>query len=123
MNNEDRSNTYNINGNFIKSISIEGDYLQVHGNYINNSQDLSPIITQIQDLLNQLEKQGYSTQKAQQKVAKDWINEVQNNPSAKGKLVKLGKYIRDAGSSAVVGDATLGVIKLIFASLGIPLVF
>lgn len=122
MSNGDRSINYNINGNFIKSISIEGDYLQVHGNNINinNSQDLSKIIAQIQDLLNQLEKQGYSPQEAQQKVAKDWI---QNNPNAKGKLVRLGKYISDAGASAVVGEATLGVIKLIFAVLGIPQLF
>jgi hypothetical protein len=120
MNNGDRSINYNINGNFIKSISIEGDYLQVHGNYIKNSQDSEQIIAQIKDLVNQLEKQGYSPQEAQQKVAQDWI---QNNPNAKGKLVKLGKYISDAGASAVVGETTLGAIKLIFAALGIPLLF
>lgn len=57
MSNENHNNTYNIylgdGGNFNKS--IEGNYLQVHGNYINNgnyiniSQDLS-LITSYQKL-------------------------------------------------------------------------
>ncbi|MEH2042808.1 hypothetical protein [Nostoc sp.] len=127
MSNANHNNTYNIylgaGGNFNKSISIEGDYLQVHGNYINISQDLPQAATQIQELLRQLANQGYNHQDAQQKVAKDWANEVKNNPKAKGKLVKLGQSIRDAAASAVIGEATLDVIKLVFASLGIPLPF
>ncbi|OCQ97143.1 hypothetical protein BCD64_16310 [Nostoc sp. MBR 210] len=125
MGNADNNNIYNIylgaGGNFNKS--IKGNYLQIHDNYINNNQDLSPIIAQIQDLLNQLEKQGYSSQDARQKVAQDWVNIVRNNPNAKGQLMKLGKYIGDAGTSAVIGEATLNVIRLIFNLLGIPLVF
>ncbi|MFN6568898.1 hypothetical protein [Dendronalium sp. ChiSLP03b] len=127
MSDGNHNNTYNIylgaGGNFNKSISIEGNYLQVHGNYINISQDLSEAATQIQELLWQLENRGYNRQDAQQKVAKDWANEVQNNPRAKGKLVKLGQSLRDAAASAVIGEATLNVIKLVFASLGIPLPF
>jgi hypothetical protein len=131
MSDGNHKNTYNIylgaGGNFNKS--IEGNYLQVHGNYINNgnyiniSHNLSEAATQIQDLLWQLENQGYNRQDAKQKVAKDWANEVKNNPRAKGKLVKLGQSIRDAAASAVIGEATLDVIKLVFASLGIPLPF
>ncbi|MEH1846781.1 MAG: hypothetical protein V7L25_17735 [Nostoc sp.] len=131
MSDGNHNNTYNIylgaGGNFNKS--LEGNYLQVHGNYINNgnyiniSQDLSEAATQIEELLEQLENQGYNYQDAQQKVAKDWTNEVQNNPKAKSKLVKLGQSIRDAAASAVIGEATLNVIKLVFASLGIPLSF
>ncbi|MEH1903665.1 MAG: hypothetical protein V7L04_20210 [Nostoc sp.] len=92
-------------------------------NYINISEDLSEAATQIEEFLEQLENQGYNHQAAQQKVAKDWANEVQNNPRVKGKLVKLGQSIRDAAASAVIGEATLNVIKLVFASLGIPLSF
>ncbi|MDF5737384.1 MULTISPECIES: hypothetical protein [unclassified Nostoc] len=131
MSDGNHNNTYNIylgaGGNFNKS--IEGNYLQVHGNYINNdnyiniSEDLSEAATQIEEFLEQLENQGYNHQAAQQKVAKDWANEVQNNPRVKGKLVKLGQSIRDAAASAVIGEATLNVIKLVFASLGIPLSF
>lgn len=127
MSDGNHKNIYNIylgaGGNFNKSVSIQGNYLQVHGNYINISQDLAEAATQIQELLQQLENQGYNHQDAQQKVAKDWVNEVQNNPRAKGKLVKLGQSIRDAAASAVIGEATLNVIKLVFASLGIPLPF
>lgn len=125
MGNADHNNIYNIylgaGGNFNKS--IKGNYLQIHGNYINSTQDLSQILAQIQDLLNQLEKQGYSPQDAQQKVAQDWVHEVQHNPNAKGQLIQLGKYMGDAGTSAVIGEATLSVIRLIFNLLGIPLLF
>lgn len=127
MSDGNHKNTYNIylgaGGNFNKSVSIQGNYLQVHGSYINISQDLAEAATQIQELLRQLENQGYNSQDAQHKVAKDWVNEVQNNPTAKGKLVKLGQSIRDAAASAVIGEATLNVIKLVFASLGISLPF
>ncbi|MBD2519777.1 hypothetical protein H6G93_33450 [Nostoc sp. FACHB-973] len=127
MSDGNHKNTYNIylgaGGNFNKSVSIQGNYLQVHGNYINISQDLAEAATQIQELLQQLENQGYNSQNAQHKVAKDWVNEVQKNPRAKSKLVKLGQSIRDAAASAVIGEATLNVIKLVFASLGIPLPF
>ncbi|MBH8551510.1 hypothetical protein I8751_03780 [Nostocaceae cyanobacterium CENA357] len=127
MSDGNRNNTYNIylgaGGNFNNSISIEGNYLQVHGNYTNISQDLYQATTQIQELLHQLENQGYSRQDAQQKVAKDWANEVKKNPTTKGKLVKLGQSIRDAAANAVIGEATLNVIKLVFASLNIPLPF
>ena len=118
MSEGNHNNTYNIylgaGGNFNKSLSIEGNYLQVHGNYINISQDLSQAATQIQELLRQLENQGYNHQDAQQKVAKDWVNEVQNNPRAKGKLVKLGQSIRDAAASAVIGEATLELLHKYF---------
>lgn len=127
MSEADRNNTYNIyldaGGNFNKDVTIEGNYLQVHGNYINISQDLSEVATKIQELLRQLENQGYNHQDAQQKVAQDWVKEVENNPRAKGKLVRLGKSLRDSAASAVIGEATLNVIRLVFASLGIPLQF
>ena len=122
MNDQNRNVTYNINGNFNKSISVKGNYLEVHGN-INISQDLPQAAAQIQELLSQLENQGYNPQDAQQKVAKNWVNEVQKNPGAKAKLVKLGQSIGSASASAVIGEATLGVIKSVFTSLGIPLPF
>ncbi|MBK1988106.1 hypothetical protein A0J48_011245 [Sphaerospermopsis aphanizomenoides BCCUSP55] len=124
MNEQNRNITYNIHlssgGNFNQS--IEGPYLQVHGN-VNISQDLSQAAVQIQELLRQLENQGYHPQDAQQKVAKDWVNEIKKNPQEKGKLIKLGQSIRDASASAVIGETTVGVIKLVFALLGIPLPF
>ncbi|MCG6138000.1 MAG: hypothetical protein MET45_25755 [Nostoc sp. LLA-1] len=118
----ENKNTYNIGsigGNFNQS--IQDGYTQIHGNQINISQDLSQAAAQIQQLLNQLQSQGYSSTDAQQKVASDWVNEAKTDPKAKRKMVKLGQYVRDAATSSVIGEATVEVIKLALRLSGIPL--
>ena len=53
---DENRNTYNIGnigGNFNQS--IPGNYIQVHGNYIDMGQDLSQAAAQIQQLLTQLQ--------------------------------------------------------------------
>jgi hypothetical protein len=120
--NEENRNTYNIGsigGNFNQS--IQGNYTEVHGNYINMSQNLSQAAAQIQQLLTQLQSQGYSPTDAQRKVANDWANEAKNDPKAKGKLIKLGQYMRDAVANGVIGEAAVEVIKLALRLSGIPL--
>ncbi|NMG07707.1 hypothetical protein [Brasilonema sp. UFV-L1] len=121
MSDENR-NTYNIylgsGGNFNQS--IQGNYTQVHGNYINLSQDLSQAATQIQELLTQLQYQGYSSTDARQKVANDWANEAKHDPKAKGKLIQFGQYMRDAAANGVIGEAAVEVIKLALRLSGIP---
>jgi len=119
---DENKNTYNIGsigGNFNQS--IQGGYTQIHGNQINMSQDLSQAAAQIQQLLTQLQSQGYSSTEAQQKVANDWANEAKTDPKAKSKMVKLGQYVRDAATSSVIGEATVEVIKLALRLSGIPL--
>jgi uncharacterized protein YoaH (UPF0181 family) len=119
---EQNNNVYNIGsigGNFNQS--IEGGYIQIHGNQINMSQDLSQAAAQIQELLNQLQFQGYSSTEAQQKVANDLANEAKSDPKAKGKMVKLGQYVRNAATSSVIGEATVEAIKLALRLSGIPL--
>jgi uncharacterized protein YoaH (UPF0181 family) len=119
---EQNNNVYNIGsigGNFNQS--IEGGYTQIHGNQINMSQDLSQAAAQIQELLNQLQFQGYSSTEAQQKVANDLANEAKSDPKAKGKMVKLGQYVRNAATSSVIGEATVEAIKLALRLSGIPL--
>lgn len=119
---DENRNTYNIGsigGNFNQS--IPGNYIQVHGNYINMGQDLSQAAAQIQQLLTQLQSKGYSSTDAQQKVANDWANEAKNDPKAKGKLIKLGQYVRDAAANGVIGEAAVEVIKLALTLSGIPL--
>ncbi|NJR19292.1 MAG: hypothetical protein HC785_28825 [Calothrix sp. CSU_2_0] len=119
---DENKNTYNIGsigGNFNQS--IQGGYTQIHGNQINMSQDLSQAAAQIQQLLTQLQSQGYSSTEAQQKVATDWANEAKTDPKAKSKMVKLGQYVRDAATSSVIGEATVEVIKLALRLSGIPL--
>ncbi|MBW4666162.1 MAG: hypothetical protein KME60_01665 [Cyanomargarita calcarea GSE-NOS-MK-12-04C] len=118
----ENSNEYNIGsigGNFNQS--IQGGYVQVHGNYINMSQDLPQAAAQIQELLTQLQSQGYSRKDAQQKVANDWANEAKSNPQAKGKLVKLGQYMRDGAANGVIGEVAVEIIKLALRLSGIPL--
>ncbi|MBW4610680.1 MAG: hypothetical protein KME22_26575 [Hassallia sp. WJT32-NPBG1] len=119
---EENRNTYNIDtigGNFNQS--IQGNYTEVHGNYINMSQNLSQAAAQIQQLLTQLQCQGYSPTDAQQKVANDWANKAKNDPKAKGKLIKLGQYMRDAAANGVIGETAVEVIKLALRLSGIPL--
>ncbi|MEB3179277.1 MAG: hypothetical protein VKL59_09635 [Nostocaceae cyanobacterium] len=120
---DENRNIYNINlgngGNFNQS--IQGNYLQVHGNYIKISQDLSQAAAQIQQLLTQLQSQGYSPTEAQQKVANDWAHEAKSDPKAKGKLEKMGQYMRDAAANGVIGEAAVEVIKLALRLSGIPL--
>jgi hypothetical protein len=119
---DENRNTYNIGnigGNFNQS--IPGNYIQVHGNYIDMGQNLSQAAAQIQQLLTQLQSKGYSSTDAQHKVANDWANEAKNDPKAKGKLIKLGHYVRDAAANGVIGEAAVEVIKLALRLSGIPL--
>ncbi len=119
---DENKNIYNIGsigGNFNQS--VQGGYTQIHGNQVNMSQDLSQAAAQIQQLLTQLQSQGYSSTDAQQKVAKDWANEANSDPKAKSRMVKLGQYVRDAATNSVIGEATIEVIKLALRLSGIPL--
>ncbi|MDJ0697067.1 hypothetical protein [Mastigocoleus sp. MO_188.B34] len=119
---EENRNVYNIShlgGNFNQS--IQGNYTEVHGNYIDTTQDLSQAAAQIQELLIQLQSQGYSETDAQQKVANDWANKARNDLKTKGKLVKLGKYINNAAANGLIGQAAVEAIKLALKLSGIPL--
>ena len=119
---DENKNIYNIGsigGNFNQS--VEGGYTQIHGNQINTSQDLAQAAAQIQQLLTQLQSQGYSSTDAQQKVASDWAVEAKSDPKAQSKMAKLGRYVRDAATSSVIGEATVEVIKLALRLSGIPL--
>lgn len=103
-------------GNYYESIRTEGgNYIQ--GNYINLSQDLTQAASQIQDLLQQLQKQGVTVEVAQEQVANGMADQAQNNSTMKDKLVKWGQSLGDA----TVSDVVKGVVKLAIRSAGIPL--
>lgn len=103
-------------GNYYESINTTGgNYVQ--GNYIDMSQDLTQAATQIQDLLEQLQKNGVTVDVAQEQVAKDVANQAQNNPTMRDKLVKWGQSLGDA----TVSDVVKGAVKLAIRSAGIPL--
>lgn len=101
------------------SISIAGNYIQ--GNYNNMSQDLSQAAAQIQELLTQLQTQGYSPEDAQQQTATDLATEAQSNPTLKGKLVKWGQSLGDAAAKTTVSEAATAVVKLALRLSGVPL--
>lgn len=100
-------------GNYIESNT--GTYVQ--GNYINMGSDLSSAATQIQDLIEQLQKKGVTVDVAQEQVAKDIATQAQTNATVKAKLLKWGQSLGDA----TVSDVVKGTVKLAIRSAGIPL--
>jgi hypothetical protein len=100
-------------GNYIESNT--GNY--VEGNYINMSQDLPDAAREIQDLIDQLQRQGTTVTVAQDQVASDIATQAQNNPKIKEKLLKWGQSLGDA----TVSDVVKGAVKLAIRSAGIPL--
>lgn len=99
--------------------SIQGNYIQ--SNFINMGQDLSEVTAQIQQLLIQLQKQGYTLQDAQQKVASDLVSQANNDSQFRSNLVKLRQYLLDGAANGLIGEAAVGVFKLALGLLGIPL--
>jgi len=103
-------------GSYYESIDTGGgNYIQ--GDYLHMSQDLTQAAAQIQDLLEQLQKQGKTVNIAQNRVAEDLANQAQNNPTVRDKLVKWGQSLGDA----TVTDVVKGVVKLALRAAGIPI--
>ncbi|MGD1912455.1 MAG: hypothetical protein ACFB2X_16870 [Rivularia sp. (in: cyanobacteria)] len=100
-------------GNYIESNN--GIYVQ--GNYTNMSQDLTQAATQIQDLIEQLQKEGFTVETAQEQVARDISTQAHKNSEIKDKLVKWGQSLGNAAFS----DVVKGAVKLAIRSAGIPL--
>jgi len=102
--------------------SIQGNSINIQGNsYINISQEIAQYAAQIQERLNQLQTQGYSSQAAQQEIAKDLATQAKNEPNTRTKLTKLGHYLGDAAANGLIGEAVVGVVKVALASAGFPL--
>jgi hypothetical protein len=101
--------------------SIQGNNINIQGNHIKISQDLSQAAAQIQELLTQLQTQGYTPDEAQQKVAENLANQANNEPVTKSKLAKIGHYLGDAAANGLIGEATVEVLKNVLRLAGIPL--
>lgn len=103
-------------GNYYESINTSGgNYVQ--GDYINMSQNLSQAAAQIQELIEQLQKNGVTVEVAQEQIAKDVAAQAQKNPTMRSKLIKWGQSLGDA----TVSDVVKGAVKLAIRSAGIPL--
>lgn len=112
--------TINIGGGTYNE-SIRGNNINIQGNHINISQDLSQAAAQIQELLTQLQAQGYTPEQAQQQVAEDLANQANNEPVTKSKLAKIGQYLGDAAANGLIGEATVEVLKNVLRLAGLPL--
>jgi hypothetical protein len=99
--------------------SIRGNNINIQGNHINISQDLSQAAAQIQELLTQLQSQGYTPEKAQQKVAEDLANQANHEPVTKSKLAKIGQYLGDAAANGLIGEASVEVLRNVMRLAGI----
>ena len=81
------------------------------------SQDLSDAAREIQDLIDQLQRQGATIDVAQDKVAQDIANQAKGDSTMKEKLLRWGQSLGDA----TVSDVVKGTVKLAIRSAGIPL--
>lgn len=111
--NEKREITFN--GNDSRYIENNGTY--VERDYINMSQDLTKAASQIQDLIEQLQKRGVTVDVAQTQVAENIATQAKKDSTMKEKLAKWGQSLGDA----TVSDVVKGVVKLAIRSAGIPL--
>ena len=95
---------------------------KVAGN-INEAQQKNLVDTaaEIQELLNQLQIQGYSQEQAQQQVAQDLALKADNDPTVLGKLVKWGQSLGDSAAKTTVSEAAKEVFKLALRLSGIPI--
>jgi uncharacterized protein YjbI with pentapeptide repeats len=84
-------------------------------------QTLAEAATEIQNLLKQLQSDGFSLDDAQKQVASDLVNRAQNNPTFKSKLERWARYLGDAAANGLIGEAVVTVLKSVLQSQGIPL--
>jgi uncharacterized protein YjbI with pentapeptide repeats len=106
--------------NMKREIKVEGDYFESFTNaggyarhdIINISQDLPQAAAQIQDLLDQLKKDGVTEEVAQQKVAKDIATQAKKDQTAGETLSKLAASIATATVSDVIKGVVIHACKL-----------
>ena len=84
-------------------------------------QTLAEAAAEIQQLLIQLQIQGYSPEEARQKTANDLATKAKDDPTTLGKLVKWGQSLGDAAAKTTVTEAAREVVKLALRLSGVPL--
>ena len=112
-----------FHGSIIGNVAgiVQGDQISNQYNYASeNKQTIAEVAAEIQQLLKQLQTQGYRPEAAQQKVASDLATQTQTNPTFKNQLVNWGQYLDDAGANGLIGEAVVTVLKLALRSASIP---
>jgi hypothetical protein len=84
-------------------------------------QTLAEAAAEIQQLLTQLQSQGFSPEDAQQKAANDLATKAKDDPTVLGKLVKWGQSLGDTAAKTTVSEAAKEVVKLALKLSGVPL--
>lgn len=116
------SGNQNNIGNAVGEAQAEMKSIQHIHNYApEHKQTLAEAAEEIQQLLDQLQTEGYNPETAQQKVARDLATKAQSNPTVKNKLVEWFQYLGDAAAKRLIGEGAVTVFKLVAQSLGIPI--
>lgn len=87
--NDDENESWNIynEGNYNENIHINGDYIEIHGDYrIDINNDFSEIAQEIRELINELKNQGYSEEDAKTEIANELAEEARKKPKVRKKL-------------------------------------
>ena len=107
-------------GNYNESIQgnyIQGDYIEIQGCYINTNQELSEVVAEFREVVNQLNNKGYSAEKAEMQVAQDLEEKARSNPKVKQRLFKWRKSLSNTSTRINnEADAAREVIKYAAAS-------
>ncbi|MCC3413812.1 MULTISPECIES: GUN4 domain-containing protein [unclassified Microcoleus] len=97
---------------FIQGNYIQGDYIEIQGCYINTNQELSEVVAEFRDVVNQLKNKGYSAEKAEMQVAQDLEEKARSNPKVKKRLFKWRKSLSNTSPRINnEADAAREVIK------------
>jgi len=91
-------NIYTGGGNYNPSIQgnyIQGDYIEIQGCYININQELSDVVTEFREVVDQLKNQGYSADQAEDQVAQDLEEKARSNPKVKKRVVNWAKSLNN----------------------------
>jgi len=113
-------NIHTDGGNYNQSIQgnyIQGDYIEIQGCYINTNQELSDVVAEFREVVDQLKNQGYSADKAEEQVAQDLEEKARSNPKVKKRVVNWAKSLNNT-STRINNEANAAreVIKYAAAS-------
>ena len=105
-----------INGGNYNEV-VQGNVVNVSGGtYVEgDSVDKSQIILNIQERLEAVLAEGYSIEVAKSQVAHELVTQSKSTPD----LLKTLKYVSNAATGGVIGEAALSVVKLALGMIGL----
>ncbi len=93
-----------------------GKMVETQINYA-TQQNLAEAAAEIQQLLTQLQTEGFEPKENPGQAAREIVRQAKNDPTVKNKLVKWGQYLDDAAAQGIIGDAAVKVITLALSLL------